>query len=91
MKKYNVNPYQANTIFNTSFLVLNLSSVAKDIVLYCAYQSKQEMYDLSLNTLSSKLNKSNPTLIKGLNELKELDLIAKSYTKSHYFIHPDLL
>lgn len=86
-----MNPFTKNTIENPFKVIIDLSDSAKKILIHCMLQKTSETYNLKIDMLQDKVKSSKPTVIKGLKELKTLNIIKKADTKSNYYIHPDIL
>lgn len=91
MKKYKTNPFKKGTLENTPNYIFKLQDTSKSILILVNSLYIQETYDLNIEALEKIFNKSKPTIIKALRELRKENIIAKAEEKSHYYIHPDAI
>lgn len=88
-KTYSKNPFPMEE--EQEYNVFKLHDITKLIMIYIMQYTNRIEVDLSLKTLQRISDKSKPTIIKGIKELIEYKLIAKSKNKSMFFINPKMV
>jgi hypothetical protein len=79
-------PYIENVLFS------EMKSNGRDLLLYVIYNIKEEedFINLKLDRVCQQMKTSRPSLIKGINELSDVGVIAKK-SQSEYWVNPHFI